>query len=80
MNEEMRYKVAQYILGTCQTLSAVIDYFDLDIDENEFEDELLNENVEMCQGCGWWFESSDLIDDDMENPGYCKQCRESNDE
>jgi predicted Zn-ribbon and HTH transcriptional regulator len=76
MDGELLNKVANYVLGTCKNPSTVIEYFNLDVDENDIEDLLLDVNIEMCEGCGYWFESSDLIDDDMENPGYCNQCRD----
>jgi len=67
-------KVYQYLEGTCRTPQNAIDYFDLKCTPEEVIDAMLDCNLEMCPGCGWWVESSELIDEN-DNQVECENCR-----
>lgn len=74
--------VGRWLLGTLNTIEGAIEHFDLAyLDPSDIEDQLLDINVERCQGCGWWHESGDLTPDpeeegnDEELTGYCIDCR-----
>ena len=74
MNDDLLYKLGDYLLGTCKDVVTVLDYLDIDdIDPEDLECELEGINIERCS-CGWWFESCELIDGDGEVVG-CLDCR-----
>lgn len=65
--------VIDYALGTCKSETEIADHFGTDA---ETILEILSDgNIERCGGCEWWFEASDLIDDDCEVVG-CADCRD----
>ena len=68
-------EVSDYLEGTCLSVDAAIEHFELNIDVEDLEDALLDVGLERCSGCGWWMESYELVDDDSEVVG-CIQCRE----
>ena len=70
--EDVKY----YLLGTSNSISDAIENFNLDeeFDESELEDMISFTNIERCPYCEWWFESSELLDDDDEVVG-CRDCR-----
>jgi len=74
--KELAAKIAGQIQGTCKSLVYYLDEHP-EIDMDDLEDALLDEGIEKCKGCGWWFEVCELcpLGDDDE-PGYCDQCRE----
>lgn len=61
------------VVGTCLSVVAIAAKYG--IPEDEVEERLLDEGIETCIGCGWWFEVSELVDENDENPGYCDECR-----
>ncbi len=66
-----------YILrGTCKSIEEGLQCAGIEDDGEDWEDKLLDVSTERCQGCEWWFESSELIDPDSEEDGFCDQCRE----
>ncbi len=66
-------EVKSAVLGTCTTLTAIIDNMDLDIDENDLEELLEIDSVQCCPECGWWVESYELEEDGEEVS--CESCR-----
>lgn len=76
LSREVLEQAAYDLRGTCETLEAYIERLDLPIDSETLEDELLNVSTEICGGCGWWHEVSDLEFDEARNCGLCDQCRE----
>jgi hypothetical protein len=72
---ELRSEIASAVEGTCMTVGAMVERYDLDISDDDLEDELLTAGIECCPGCGWWMESCELVDEDGE-AGACDQCRE----
>lgn len=69
------------LLGTCDSVEAVLERMGLDADAAAVEDALLDgtPSVECCQGCHWWFESGDLVGDDPDQAGFCSDCRDEED-
>lgn len=70
---EKREELKDYLLGTCLSLDHAIEQLELDL-EVDWEDEILSANVELCLGCGWWYESGDLVHEDEADTGYCEDC------
>ena len=66
--------IAEHLLGTCKLADDAIDRFDLLIEAGELEDALVGISVEICPHCGWWMESSALVDESGDVVG-CDQCR-----
>ena len=61
------------VLGTVLSVGAIAEKYG--IPEDEVEERLLDEGIEPCTGCGWWFNVGELVDDEGENEGYCDECR-----
>lgn len=55
------------------SIDSAVEFLELDPDV-DWEDEMLTANMEMCLGCGWWMESSELVHEDDADTGYCEQC------
>lgn len=57
--------------GTTQTLEAVC------LEHGVTEEEVLKHGleVEMCEECGWWCETSELVSEDGSDTGRCEDCR-----
>ena len=70
---------ARDALDTCKSPAEIAEI--MGISEEDIEEALLDEGVEMCQGCGWWMESGmltpdpDTEEDDDNLIGYCPDCR-----
>lgn len=64
------------IEGTCKSLAQVIEENGLDIDDDELQDHLLNGSaaIELCAGCGWWHQVSELEFIEELGGGYCASC------
>lgn len=67
-----------YAVGSSDAPYILAERFD--IPEDDIEEILLDHNIEMCSGCGWWYESGDLTPDEDEGDseeltGYCSDCR-----
>lgn len=84
LTDEQLSQVVQWLSGTCNSLHRAEDHFGFQIDVTDLEDQLLDQNIEMCKGCGWWFESGNLVPDAEEDIpdgfedeliGYCEDCR-----
>lgn len=71
---ELLQQVAGTIEGTCNSVDEVLCSMDLEgYDAEEVEEQLLDLNLERCQGCDWWMESCELATDE-DNPGFCEDC------
>ena len=67
--------LASYVEGTCKSIIACVEILELD-PSVDWEDELLNVNMERCIGCGWWEESCGLTYNDLRQGGECRDCRD----
>lgn len=76
--EEKILEIAEYLQGTCHSVIGAMAHFDLDeseYDPSDVEADLSSvSNIEICPGCGWWFEAGELTDDEGEPVG-CVDCR-----
>ncbi len=78
MNEEPIQKLSQRLLGTCDSISIALENIDEDAEDYDIcdvENDLLDYQVERCQGCGWWFECCELVSEDYDECGKCEDCR-----
>lgn len=67
-------KLAQHLLGTCLGLEEAMEILNL-IDE-DFNLEEVDEQIMCCDGCGWWFEAGLVINEDGYN--FCPDCYDEN--
>lgn len=73
MEDDVR-RLAKYLEGTCNTICMACGLLDLDEGE-DWDDKLLDLNIEQCQMCGWWMESCHL-EEDSTGKYVCEQCFE----
>lgn len=76
---DARNNLARYLEGTCMSIETAVERLELD-PSIDWEDEMLTAGMELCLGCGWWMESSELVHEDEEDTGYCSDCKEERDE
>jgi hypothetical protein len=62
--------IAFGVAGTTLSVPAIAEKFD--VDEDAIEEALLDEDCEVCPGCGWWHWSFELNDYDL----MCDDCTE----
>lgn len=71
------YSLRQYLLGTANSLQQGL--LALELDDNDYDEtEILadlSEEIEICNGCDWWHEVSEL-EFTPEGDVLCEQCRE----
>lgn len=77
LTEDQLAELAYRLRGTCVSSASSIaaEIFGLadEPDETDLEDDLAD-LVGYCQGCGWWYEASELgCSHDV--VGYCETCR-----
>lgn len=78
LTDEQIAAVAARLVNTAGTITAALEALDIDADPNDVEDALVDEGVEACEGCDWWFPSYELLDDESEVVG-CDDCRSNDD-
>jgi hypothetical protein len=76
INNDVLYKIGSWLQGTCHGPDEAIEHFELECDSSDLQDRLLDINIELCSGCGWWFESGELMDEYGEQDGFCIDCRD----
>lgn len=76
IDDEKLRAVQEDAEGTCKSLAVLIEHHELDMDEDELEDALLDGSlpIELCAGCGWWFEVCSLEHDEAAGGGLCDSC------
>lgn len=79
--DEIIEKLADRLEGTCHSEANELELLleseglsHLDFDESAVESDLLTLEVELCQGCGWWMHSGELVCV-HDSYGFCDQCR-----
>jgi hypothetical protein len=65
-------KICDTVVSYATGYESVIREFE--IEPEELEELLLDNDIEKCEGCDWFFHSYDLVDDDGELVG-CRDCR-----
>jgi hypothetical protein len=72
----MKQWAVRQLRGTTDPLREARVCETLWLSAGDLEDTLLDADLERCQGCGWWFDSFDLVgDEDDDEAGYCDDCR-----
>ncbi len=72
VTREKMSEIAEELRGTCKTLDEVLEGHGLDYNCVPVEMlDTLDEDVMLCDWCGWWVESSEIDDDSV-----CKECKE----
>jgi hypothetical protein len=66
-------RLAEYLDGTCRTIVEACQALDLD-EGVDWDDALLDLNVERCSHCDWWHESCMLTHVEEKNGFFCDQC------
>lgn len=66
-------RLVHHVQGTCLSVAHAVEQLDLD-EAIDWEDKLLDRNIELCGVCGWWHESCELEFDDERGFGICQQC------
>lgn len=78
MSPQQIEELAGILQGTCRSIESGVTQMGLEDDEYdtaEIEDALAD-HIELCQGCEWWHEPSELAPVDDDGPvGYCDDCR-----
>lgn len=70
---EIARKVAEYLQGTCSSVAVALETLGYD-DELSLDDEfcaVLDDLVFECTTCNWWYEQSEMADDDERQ---CEEC------
>jgi len=82
LTDEQLKKLYEYLNGTTNSVQSGLESIEVnadDYDVNDIEEQLADENLEICPGCGWWVESDELVGvDDDEYDGdqvMCEDCR-----
>lgn len=75
--DDLWERIAYDLSGTCQMLSAVLDDYDaLDLENHQPFLEYLDNEIFLCDGCGWWYPISEM----SETQAYCNNCVEEGEE
>ena len=79
--EALATKVADFLNGTCATLSGVLVEFEAeDADEDTEFCQALDDKVFCCDTCGWWHELSELASNDDGTDAVDLVCQECADD
>lgn len=65
--------MADYLDGTCKSIVEACQALELD-EGFDWDDALLDVNVERCSQCEWWHESCMLTAVEARNGFFCDQC------
>lgn len=73
-------KIIDYLQGTCNTLDGAVEIIidgNLDSSDLSMEElEYLDDRIFLCECCGWWYEVSEMSEQDQ----YCDDCFETDEE
>lgn len=67
--------LAERIIGTCESITSACEFLEID-DNYDWEDVLLDYNIEPCGHCEWWHYSYELEYCDKSGKGYCPHCED----
>lgn len=68
--------IGAYLEGTCNSIEAALEHFELDMEIENVEEALLDIGLERWWRWWRWMESHELVNEDLEVVG-CDQCRTS---
>jgi hypothetical protein len=66
-------KMADFVDGTCKSVVEACEALGLD-EGFDWDDALLDLNVERCSYCDWWYDSCMLTEVPQKNGFFCDQC------
>lgn len=67
-------RIIEDLLGTCKSLVSVLDSYGLTEDDLSDKERFLMDNeIFLCDECGWWMEISQCTED-----GICEDCNPDN--
>ncbi len=69
----------EFLDGTCHSIPVACEATGLP-EYDDWEDRLLDINVEACSCCGWWHESCMLNYHESTGKSFCDQCNEPEDD
>lgn len=75
LSTEQIYRLADYLMGTCNSLDGALDaLFGIDsaMELHAESLELLENEVFLCSECGWWAETSET--EDRDGDVVCQDC------
>ncbi|MCK9267227.1 MAG: hypothetical protein M0P14_00765 [Alkaliphilus sp.] len=76
LSKDQLQDIIENLQGTCLTLDDVLDDYGLSSEDLNLEDlSRIEEEIFLCDGCGWWYESSELGDDE-DGEFLCRWCIE----
>ncbi|MFM9270908.1 hypothetical protein ACJ7V3_11675 [Halomonas elongata] len=78
ISEAQKAEVAYYFEGSCNSVDAFEDDPDIPLTDDQVTDILLEKEIEMCSGCGWWLHQADL--EEVDGEVLCTDCREDEEE
>lgn len=65
-------EIAYELQGTCKSLGEILEYYEMEDAENDMTFcAQLDQSVFCCEQCGWWFEISEMAEDDT---WRCEEC------
>lgn len=70
-------EIVEHIRGTCNSIGSALETFnagDLE-DDTEFLGHL-DQEIFLCDTCGWWCETSEMAEDEDETGQVCTDCSE----
>lgn len=79
LTHDQMHELADYLRDTCNSIESGLTSMDLnpsEFDATDLENDLLEYDIERCDGCDWWFECSELVGGFDDEPGSCEDCRE----
>jgi len=72
-------KFVEDLQGTCQTLNDTLPEGMTDMDLTKEDHEYIDNEIFLCDQCGWWFEVCEATEND-DYSGWCESCTPDPDE
>lgn len=80
LTDDILDDLAEHLRGSCQSLDAALEQYDLDENALSLEDcQALDERVLLCGTCGWWDEADAMVDGADGHEYVCPDCVEDDD-
>lgn len=74
LTDEQKAEVVRYFEGSCNLPTELEDDPDNPLTDEQVIEILLEHEVEMCCGCGWWMHQADL--EEVDGDVLCENCRD----
>jgi len=79
ISEQDLERLKEHLVGTGRTLNQALECLEIECDLSDIEDQLLDVSLELCPACGWWVESSEMEEQDVD-VYVCSECFDGDDE